>query len=485
MNPAGRSSARGRAGFLRSVGCDTFERMWVRSFFVCAATFSVLLVGCGSSFTAGGGSSGGGSSGGGEATGGLSGTGTTGGSSDATNGGAAESGSAGMPEAGSNSAACSDPASDCAPTGTRCAEAVCDGDRCATANAPALTACEDNGGSLCLAGKCVECVKATDCPMPATACKVRACEPASRTCITVNRAVGVDCRENGGVVCDVTGTCNASHCADHVQDADETDVDCGGSCTQKCRDTAPQQKCKVNGDCSSGICSGSPLVCQPLSACAASCAGACQSCAIPGQVDTCAALPPGVDDTAKFCTGLAVCDGTGACLGSQNKGHFGDVCTQNADCFNDSCGAGSCRLRLGDACAEDAACKSGRCSSHVCAACLDAGDCASGKCNAGVCLFPGGYPCAAATDCAGALCAFGTKTCAAAGGEACTPDSCFTHFCKNGNCQTCSTSADCPLGTPCTGGSCRAPAGAYCTSATMCASGRCSASGLLSMRKCE
>jgi len=284
------------------------------------------------------------------------------------------------------------------------------------------------------------------------------------------------------VVCDGAGACVAAHCMDAVQDADETDVDCGGSCSTQCKDTAPQQKCKIAGDCMSGVCSGS--LCQPPPLCAATCTS-CESCSLPGQLGTCAKLPAGVDDPTNFCFMQAVCDGGGACVAAQNKAHFGEACMQDSDCFNATCGEGFCRQPIGGACAEDAACKSGRCAANICAACAVSGDCVSGKCSAGVCLLPGGYPCGASSDCSGGLCSVSNDTCAAAGSEACSAKSCITHFCSNGNCQTCSSSADCPLGTACTGGTCLAPAGAYCTSTTMCASGQCSASTPLTMRTCK
>ena len=110
---------------------------------------------------------------------------------------------------------------------------------------------------------------ASDCPaQTGTACSARstACDAASpnvrapRTQPSKGRPV---CTDNGGVVCDGNGNCVAQHCNDGVKDADETDIDCGGSCGATCTDTAPQQKCLVAGDCVSGVCSGGTLLCQP------------------------------------------------------------------------------------------------------------------------------------------------------------------------------------------------------------------------------
>jgi hypothetical protein len=300
--------------------------------------------------------------------------------------------------------------------------------------------------------------------------------------VVSNVALGTACKDNGGLVCSGKGQCIATHCSDGLLDADETDVDCGGSCGATCKAAGPQQKCKVAGDCASGSCSGTPLLCQP--GCAATCTALCKSCLIPGEVGTCTSLPAGVDDTMHMCSIQAVCDATASCVASAGKGHFGDACTQNSDCFNGTCAAGLCKLKIGDACAEDAACMSGRCAAHVCAACASSDGCATGVCNAGSCGLPGGASCAVAGDCAGGSCSF-NKFCVQQGSLACSPQTCITHACISGNCATCSTANDCPMGTACTGGSCLAPAGAYCTSGATCASGTCLPAALLSLRKCQ
>lgn len=43
-------------------------------------------------------------------------------------------------------------------------------------------------------------------------------------------------------------------CSDGVQNQDETDVDCGGSCSAQDKKCAKEQGCSVNGDCSSDYC---------------------------------------------------------------------------------------------------------------------------------------------------------------------------------------------------------------------------------------
>jgi hypothetical protein len=59
-----------------------------------------------------------------------------------------------------------------------------------------------------------------------------------------------------GYICDPDGYC-ASHCSDGADNADEGDVDCGGSCDAKCQNG---QRCNGNWDCASNFCVN--YVCQ-------------------------------------------------------------------------------------------------------------------------------------------------------------------------------------------------------------------------------
>ena len=67
-----------------------------------------------------------------------------------------------------------------------------------------------------------------------------------------------------GYVCPLDGPpCCVSHCGDGVQNGDEGDVDCGGSCVNegfpRC---ASGQHCWTDWDCASGVCSRPADVCQ-------------------------------------------------------------------------------------------------------------------------------------------------------------------------------------------------------------------------------
>jgi len=60
-----------------------------------------------------------------------------------------------------------------------------------------------------------------------------------------------------GVSVDHDGECAEPTCNDGIQNGDETDVDCGGSCGP----CGPGENCQADADCESGVCSGG--VCQP------------------------------------------------------------------------------------------------------------------------------------------------------------------------------------------------------------------------------
>lgn len=52
----------------------------------------------------------------------------------------------------------------------------------------------------------------------------------------------------------------AGNCGNGVIDGAETDKDCGGVTCAKC---LAQRRCVLGSDCDSGVCSGSPKLCQP------------------------------------------------------------------------------------------------------------------------------------------------------------------------------------------------------------------------------
>ncbi len=99
------------------------------------------------------------------------------------------------------------------------------GATCQNGNACKLDA--DCISGNCLAGACVECVS------------------------------GAQCASN---VCSASHTCSAPSCNDQTKNGNETDVDCGGSCSTKC---AVGKACSVGADCASGDCQASVCKAPP------------------------------------------------------------------------------------------------------------------------------------------------------------------------------------------------------------------------------
>ncbi len=151
---------------------------------------------------------------------------------------------------------CVDPAKDCPASASACAPAACGSDgKCTTTTAAKGAACTDSGGKVCDgSGKCVGCLAPTDCPATGTTCATATCD--ANKCGVNNAALGTSCSQGKGVVCDGGGKCVEAHCTDKVLDADETDIDCGGSCSGcdlggKCKVTTD---CKAGGACDTGVC---------------------------------------------------------------------------------------------------------------------------------------------------------------------------------------------------------------------------------------
>jgi hypothetical protein len=177
------------------------------------------------------------------------------------------------------------------------------------------------------------------------------------------------------------------HCTDGVQDADETDVDCGGATCAPCADT---RTCKVGADCTSKICDGT------------------LHCAVP----TCTDGVQNGNETDKDCGGAGYM-GAPACLPCADRLH----CASNADCLHGDCyGSGpgtcvSCADGLQDGHETGVDCGGAECDAQgkTCAvgvACVVAADCTSAVCLAnGVCgLLPDGSSCTASAQCTNANC---------------------------------------------------------------------------------
>jgi hypothetical protein len=183
-----------------------------------------------------------------------------------------------------------------------CSVPTCD-TQGALGSAPAApgTACAVSGGSFCDgSGQCVSCQTTADC--------------------------------KPGLTC-VAHSCGMLACLDQAQDNDETDVDCGGSCTP-CADT---RKCAIDQDCSSDDCDALARTCLPVT-CLNSildsgevdvdCGGPCSPC-VPGSI----CLVNG-DCTTLKCDPMALrCVGN-ECVDGRRNGYETDIdCGGNNACL--------------------------------------------------------------------------------------------------------------------------------------------------------
>jgi hypothetical protein len=122
-------------------------------------------------------------------------------------------------------------------------------------------------------------------------------------------AVGETCTKAADCVtqsCGTDGHCLAPSCVDGVKNGDESDMDCGGPCPDKCKDGAA---CVTVNDCTSGNCDSS--LCYPTTCrdgrrdgdeSDVDCGGSCPKCGV-----------------ARACTSDADCD-HGRCQGVSDGG---------------------------------------------------------------------------------------------------------------------------------------------------------------------
>ncbi len=133
-------------------------------------------------------------------------------------------------------------------TGTTSTGTTSTGTTSTTSTSTTSTGTGGTGGAHPTCGGGQACANAGDCTPTGTICSVNTCD--NECCGTINATLGTLCTDNGGVVCTGNGTCTASHCMDGIKDANETDVDCGGSCPP----CAYGEQCLVNGDCATAFC---------------------------------------------------------------------------------------------------------------------------------------------------------------------------------------------------------------------------------------
>ena len=243
-------------------------------------------------------------------------------------------------------------------------------------------------GALCTGGICngqgtciTHCDTPAQCPETGDPCKEPTCvdhqcgfsEVEGALLLPDDQTTGdcqqLQCDGNGGTlpvtddsdVHDDGNDCTLDTCANGVvQHTATPNESCAGG-QGKCNDRSQcelgnGQPCSPNDHCESGHCVDG--VC-----CNSACDIDCISCNIHGNAGTCRLVPMGSDDDNPSCSGANACNGSGVCVNAGEKGHFGDFCTGDGDCFNGACHDTElkCRLGGGDPCTTGDQCESGTC----------------------------------------------------------------------------------------------------------------------------
>jgi len=311
---------------------------------------------------------------------------------------------------------------------------------------------------------------------------------------------------NGGQcdsgVCDLaSGTCADPSCDDTVQNGDETDVDCGGSCDGCTEGSA----CRVGADCVSGSCSagfcttasctdgvqngdesdvdcgGSCEACADGAACATNddCMnGACQNGTCAGA--SCSDGAQNGDETGVDCGGS--CDGcpadsacttgddclSGVCVGGLCAAPTCMDNTTNGDETDQDCGGPSCDpCGLGAACTQSSDCQSNACDPGTATCvethCMDGllnGDETATDCGGSCAGCPDSSPCEVGDDCQSGVCDESSGTCAAAACDDLIQNGDETDVDCGGSCaDLCAQGQGCGDDTDCASGFCDTNAG--------------------------
>jgi hypothetical protein len=351
--------------------------------------------------------------------------------------------------------------------GNSCTDDLCVAGAATHPNSPSGTACSSNGIHCNGAGACVPCLTGADCQSlvcTAQVCVAATCSdgvkngsetdvncggPSCAPCADGKRCVlPGDCTSS---VCSGSPlTCQAPLCTDSVKNGTETDVDCGGSCSAKC---APTKVCKVSSDCVGGSCVG--MTCVPTCTDAVKngaetdvdCGGSCSA-----KCGTGKACGAAADCASAVCTGN-VCQAP-SCTDAVKNGAETDVNCGGPDCAD---------CNVGQTCAVGGDCVTGVCTGSICQApsCTDTVkngtetdvDCGGGG---GCPLCLGGKICGAPTDCASGVCT-AANVC---GGPSCldgVKNSAETDIdCGGGTCPSCANGKVCSADSDCSSGICAA-----------------------------
>jgi RHS repeat-associated protein len=336
---------------------------------------------------------------------------------------------------------------------------------------------DDGCGGTCPCAPGEPCVDNTDCAAGAECCG-GVCGGDGCECSTGSQcAPGFECANDECTSCATNPTapgCLPSHCSNDVQDVDESDVDCGGSC-EGCD---PGNACASTADCGDGLecgtnngaCFGTgkpraQSVCWPAacadgvepSECGESNSPCGQNCSCFNSCDT--------DAASSTCPSSEICKrGLGSVVGGSTR----DVCTHDDCPSNDPTQCGTKSSLCGEHCI---------CTPNCAAAtCANPGDGCMGECRA---VCDNGDVCTKDIHCpVGSSCPLTSN-----GPRVCRPDICTERAIRPplcgtpgavcGACPTCTPQCDgkqCGLDANC-GQSCgTCAAGSYCNGVGQCVS---------------
>jgi hypothetical protein len=363
----------------------------------------------------------------------------------------------------------------------------CVADLCRSGRKDADETDRDCGGPSC--NKCganQACVLNTDCSSAAPICQAGKCSRAQCTngtkdgdesdldcggsCSSIRQCdLNKICRMNsdcaGALGC-IGGVCKAPSCSDGVKNGLESDVDCGGTCQNKC---VVGKRCATNLSCQSNVCNNA--ICDSAT-CGnrrkdgtetdVDCGGSCQAKCLQYRSCTastdCAASAPVCNARTKTCGAPSCFDG----IMNQNE--------TDIDCGGPTCAG----------CGPNQACQTGTdcgatrttrfsCIANIC----KTPSCTDGVANGQEPDIDCGRTCSA--KCAASKRCFGNQDCVA--GNDCAANKCIPHACndtrKNGqesdiDCggicaikcalgKTCNAVLDCEDGLDCITGKCTQP----------------------------
>ncbi len=302
-----------------------------------------------------------------------------------------------------------------------CDDGICQVPSCDDGTQNDIETDMDCGGGTC--PKCADskkCLVNSDCVSSVCLsgiCQVPACDDGAQNGIETDVdcgyyascslcADGKKCNYHYDCVSGVCGDnkiCNAPICNDYVKNGDETDTDCGGSCSAIGKRCANGKICSINNDCISLICGADKKCASPTCSdgvlngdeTGQDCGGPCATLPPPGGPKKC---PAGThchidaDCSSGVCNSNTLLCSTATCPDGVLNGGETDK----------DCGGPNCQIKCEDGKTCDIAsdCLSGVCTSHKCAA---------PTCSDGVQNRPGGQaetdvdcggPCAPAKTCA-------------------------------------------------------------------------------------